>query len=335
LLTANTRSAPIPFPRTIAVTGATGLIGRRLLPALHATGSQLRVLTHNNATFVPADEIRGDLLDSTALLSLTTGADAVVHLAAMAHTSLRTKADRAAARRINVDGTRLLLRAALDAGVSHFILISSAHVYAGQHGEDLDESSPTAPDTPYGALKLEAEALALEAQKEGLAVTILRPCLTYGPGVRFNLQNLLRAIHRGLYVQAKGVRTVRSMASVDTVSAAILHLLARPQANGIFNVADQHPIELEPWVNHLADAMHVKHPQAVSPTILNALAAIGSAAATIGLPAPITRDSLRKLTTSFSLSTRKLAAVGFHWPPTQDQVIAQMIEAEFGQPSAE
>ncbi len=279
---------------------------------------------------MPADEVQGDLLDASTLNSLVHGAGAVVHLAAVAHTRLRTATDKAQARRTNVDGTRLLLRAALDADVSRFILLSSAHVYAGQQGQDLDESSPTAPDTPYGALKLDAEKLALEAQKEGLAVTILRPCLTYGPGVRFNLQSLLRAVHRGLYVHARGVRTVRSMASVDTVSAAIIHLLSSPQADGIFNVADRRPIDLEPWVNALADRTNVKHPRAVSPALLKALASVGTAAAAMGLPAPITLDSLRKLTSSFSLSTQKLAASGFTWPPTQDEVIREMIAAEFG-----
>ena len=60
------------------------------------------------------------------------------------------------------------------------------------------------------------------------------------------------------------------------------------------------------------------------------MATAGTAAATLGLPAPVTRESLRKLLTPFSLSTRKLAATGFRWPATQDDVIGQMIEAEFG-----
>ena len=99
------------------------------------------------------------------------------------------------------------------------------------------KTSPTAGDTVYGALKLEAEQLAAEAEAQGLAVTILRPCLTYGPGVRFNMQNLMRAVRRGLYVHVRSADTVRSLASVDTVTAAIVHLLGSPEGAGTFNVA--------------------------------------------------------------------------------------------------
>ncbi len=322
------RSTQFASPKIIAVTGATGLIGRRLLPALQQAGSQLRLLTHTQRASVAGEQVQGNLLDEAALRSLVRGADAVVHLAAVAHTRLRTPEDRAHARRVNVEGTRLLLRAAQEAGASRFVLLSSAHVYAGQYGLSLTENSATAGDTPYGALKLEAEQLAAEAEAHGLRVTVLRPCLTYGPGVRFNLQSLLRAVRRGMYVRVRGARTVRSLASVDTVSATIVHLLRSPQGSGTFNVADATPVVLEDWVDRLADRMQVRRPRAVPRWALETLATVGSAASALGLPAPVTRDTLRKLTSPFSLDVSKLAATAFVWPATQEAVIGQTIQAE-------
>lgn len=326
------------FARTVAVTGGTGLIGRRLVPALQGAGADVRLLTHSRSYITSSEvavtEVRGDLIDAAALRSLVQGTDAVVHLAAVAHTRLRTPAEEADARRVNVEGTRLLLQSAEEAGVGRFVLLSSAHVYAGQQGLDLDEDSPKAGDTVYGALKLEAEQLAAEAQSRGLDVTIVRPCLTYGPGVRFNMQGLLRAVRRGIYLQVRGADTIRSFASVDTVAAAIVHLLGNPGGVGAFNIADAEPVHLERWVDQLAERLGVRRPLAVPRSALEAVAAVGTAASVVGLRAPITRDSLRKLLTPFSLSTRKLAATGFRWPDTQEDVIGQMIDAEFGNKQA-
>jgi len=324
----------LQLPRVVAITGASGLIGRRLLTTLRPTGSQLRALIHTRPSDVPVTEIHGDLLNEAALETLVKEANTVVHLAAVAHTRLRSPEEEARAHGINVEGTRRLLNAALNAGVSQFLLLSSAHVYAGQQGSMLRETDPTAGDTFYGALKLEAERLALEAQSSAMRVIILRPCLTYGPGAGFNLKNLLRAIRRGYYVHARNARTERSLASVDTVAQAITHLLAVPQIEGVFNVADAQPVVLEEWVNVLADRMAVRHPRAVPGWVLQTMAAGGSAVESFGFPAPFTHDSLRKLTAPFSLDVSKLSRTGFVWPQTIEQVLHQMIQAEFADPSS-
>jgi UDP-glucose 4-epimerase len=314
----------------VAVTGGTGFIGRRLVGLLEEAGAEVRVLTRS----APAADgshrtVRGHLLEPAALRELVRGADGVVHLAGVAHTTLRTRGEQEHARQINVEGTRRLLDAAGEAGVSRFLLASSAHVYAGQVGVGLTEDARVSGDAPYAGMKLEAERAASEAERQGLSVAILRPCLTYGPGVRHNLQSLMRALHRGYYVQVRGAHTLRSLVSVDTVAAAFLHLLPLHQLHGAYNVADRDPVELEQWVDQLAASMGVRRPMALPRAVLQGLATIGTAASRIGLAAPLTRASLAKLTHPFSLNTNKLAATGFRWPGTRQETLQAMVAAEF------
>ncbi len=156
---------------------------------------------------------------------------------------------------------------------------------------------------------------------------IVRPCLVYGPGVRFNLASLLRAVRRGRYIHVGSTSPVRSLASVDTVAAAIVHLLNRGSAGGTYDLADRTPVHLHEWVNGLADRMGVAHPRTLPLSILRPLAATLTPVARLGLSVPLTLDTLRKLTTSFSLNVDALARTGFVWPDTMDRVLDQMVQA--------
>jgi len=312
----------------VAITGASGFIGRQVVALLQRAGCSLRLLTRRpcgNQTGVTW--VHGDLFSPESLRELVCGATAVMHLAGVAHTTLNSAAELQQAYATNVGGTKSLVQACNDAEMPRFVLMSSAHVYTGQRGTDLDENSFTAGDSPYALMKLNAEAAVLEmAAKGGCRVAILRPCLVYGSGVRLNLAALLSAVRRGYYVHAGKIRVVRSMASVDTVAAAVLHALRDDSYEGIYNVADREPIVLREWVDHLADLMKVRRPRTVPLSLLRIVAAAGSSAKSIGLPSPLTRGSLAKLSDSFSLDIRKLAATGFVWPETNDTVLQQMID---------
>ncbi len=334
------RPQPRPLLSTIAVTGATGVIGRRLVPALLAAGAAVRVLTRQPGP-PPAASIQsvpGDLRDPSSLATLVAGADAVVHLAGLAHTALRTPPQEAAAAAINVGGTRSLLQAAVAAGTRHVVFLSSAHVYAGQQGTNLRENSRKEAGHGYAAMKLQAEALLHNEATSALTVDILRPCLVYGPGVRFNLQQLLRAVQAGRYVHPGGADVLRSLVSVDTVTAAVLHFL-RCRTNSdntspaghsspavrICNVADRDAVSLRAWVDTLARSLQVRPPRTVPVSVLRTAATLGSIVCSAGIPFPLTTASLRKLTVPFTLNLDSLADTGFVWPNTTEQVAAQMV----------
>jgi nucleoside-diphosphate-sugar epimerase len=312
----------------VAVTGGSGLIGRATLDELIANGAVVRALARERQPQGKVEIVQGDVLDAASRQRLLKGTGWLVHMANLAHSSLDTAEERQRAYALNVTATLDLLREAKAAGVRRAVYISSAHVYAGQQGTDLRETSATAADSGYAGMKIEAEREALAMSSPEFDVVVLRPCLTYGPGVQFNLHSLMRALSRGYYVHPQGADAVRSMLSVRAAGAAITHCLNEEVvAGGVYNVADRQPVSLRAWVDDLADALGARRPKALPVAMLRAVAAFGTLAKKAGLPAPITRDSLRKLTTDFSLNTDKLAATGFAWPSDEAAVVHAMAAA--------
>jgi NADH dehydrogenase len=150
---------------TIAVTGAAGFLGRRVLGALKARGDRVVAIDRvakpvegEDATWVTAD-----LLDPSSYEAALAGVECVLHLAA-----ITGKAPPAAYRRVNVEATEALLGAAKRAGVRRFVLVSSIAV-----------AFPDRRHYPYADSKAAAEALVRDS---GLAWTIVRPTMILGSG---------------------------------------------------------------------------------------------------------------------------------------------------------
>ncbi len=161
---------------TILLTGATGLVGSRLLPRLTDAGFDCRVLTRRDVALPPeTTAVRGDLNQPDSLQEAVAGVDGVVHLAALFRTD-----DEDAIWRANLDGTRNLIEAArTHAPEARLIMASTGNVYnadASRPSREDDEASPTA---AYPASKLAAEALLRDS---GRTWVITRLPFVYGDG---------------------------------------------------------------------------------------------------------------------------------------------------------
>ena len=110
--------------------------------------------------------------------------DGVVHLAARNHVLKETEKDPLSAyRRVNVEGTRNVIRAAVQAGARWFIHFSSVKAM-GEGGDAVyDEDSPCDPSTPYGISKLESEEVVRAWQTGQRMAVIFRLPMVYGPGI--------------------------------------------------------------------------------------------------------------------------------------------------------
>ncbi|MBI5463230.1 MAG: NAD-dependent epimerase/dehydratase family protein, partial [Gammaproteobacteria bacterium] len=142
-------------------------------------------------------------------------------------------------RRINLEGTQNVFRCAAAAGVQRFVFVSS--VKAG--GEDaqtcLDENSARRPADPYGRIKRETEDWLFEhGARSGVEISVLRPALVYGPGVKGNLAAMLRAIDRGRFPPVPETHNIRSMVSVQDLVVALLAAATRPEAVGRVCIVD-------------------------------------------------------------------------------------------------
>lgn len=156
----------------------------------------------------------------------------MIHLAGIAHAPSATESDL---QRVNAEGTRRLARQAAELGVRRLVFASSVKV----HGEETapneawSESAPCRPADAYARSKLAAEeALREEAGRSGLEVAILRLPLLYGPGVRANLDRLLRAVAAGRALPFGAVQNCRSMLAAANAADALLLASGHPAAAG-------------------------------------------------------------------------------------------------------
>lgn len=326
--------------RVLAITGGTGFIGRHVVRLAAERGYDIRVLVkpgseHKTSKILqlPPDTagrvsvVRGKVTDIGTLNPLTRGADLVIHLAGIAHSEVSSEDEKSRVRSVNVGGAKNVLDSAREHGVRRVIVASSAHVYAGQKGTALTEDAPQGAENIYAESKIQMEQLARAASGKGMEVVIGRPCLTYGPNVMFNLHKLMQAIESGIYFHAGSRKVMRSFGSVYSAAAAFLHLAEQGAAGEAYNIADRQPMLLEDFTNDLADRMKRRHPMRVPYPVLWSAAAGFSALSKLGVRGPLTLESLRKLTDSFSLSTEKLAATGFEWPDNGERAREDMVRA--------
>ena len=202
----------------IVVTGATGFIGRSLCPVLAARGHEV-VGLERGAT--------GDLSTFAEWLRVLSGADAVVHLAAIAH---RRGVDEERLRAVNLGVPTALGRAAAAAGM-RLLFMSSVKVHGEETGSHaLDESSPFASADAYGRAKADAE-IALHSI-DGLKLTVIRPPLVYGPGVKANFLSLMSAVARGWPLPFASIANRRSLIYSGNLADAVVRCLEAPQAVG-------------------------------------------------------------------------------------------------------
>jgi len=129
-----------------------------------------------------------DLTRPIAWQPIVDGMDAVVHLAAMAHTM--SKSPDALFDRVNWIATQELVSAARACGVKHFIFISSIRAQSAAYADRvLSEADEPRPSDAYGRSKLGAEQAVRDS---GIPFTIFRPVVVYGPDPKGNIATLLR-----------------------------------------------------------------------------------------------------------------------------------------------
>ena len=170
----------------VLVTGATGFIGRHVSQRLLSQGIQVKAMVRSlTKAKIPALKgaqiFRADIRDSEAIRIGTKGCNAVIHLAAILGNKPNSWADF---RSVNVEGTRLLAEAAIEAEVKKFVYVSTVWVYGLDAKPGTNEKSPRRfSNDPYSDTKLEAENIILElCHKKGLPAIIVQPTHVYGPG---------------------------------------------------------------------------------------------------------------------------------------------------------
>jgi nucleoside-diphosphate-sugar epimerase len=262
----------------VLVTGASGFVGRALLPRLQREAFLVRGTTRQTGHALPdsVETTIAELHPDTDWRPVLGGVDAVVHLAARVHVMHDRALDPLAEfRRINVQGTENLARQAAAAGIRRFVFVSSVKVN-GEAGVYHEQDRP-APVDPYGISKHEAESrLRNVARNTGLEVVVVRPPLVYGPGARANFAALTRAVAAGVPLPLGAIHNRRSLIAVDNLADFIVTCLRHPAAaNETFLVSDGEDLSTPALIRRLARAMGRRaYLLPVPPSILRATAAL-------------------------------------------------------------
>lgn len=300
---------------SVLVTGASGFIGKRLAAVLAQEGWRVRAAARDPASVPEASGIERvampDLAHPADWSKLLEGMNHVVHLAGIAHAP--GNVPDALYTRINAASAGELAEQARGK-VERLVLISSVRAQAGLTADHvITEADPPAPTDAYGRSKLEAERLVASS---GVAFTVLRPAVLYGPGVKGNIASLATLAKTAMPLPFGGLDNRRSLLALDNFTSAVAHVLRERQAeNETYLVADAEPISVADLVTAMREGLGraphlMRVPQGAVKRILK----------TVGREAEWDR-----LSGSFVISPTKLIATGWRPAvPTRDGIIEMM-----------
>lgn len=248
----------------ILVTGATGFAGGHLCQRLARSGYVVRALVRDPERGVHlrrwgAEVLIGDLRDAEALRQATTGIDVVYHLAAVYRQANVSRKEMWA---VNVEGTRNLLDAAVQAGVQRFVHCSSIGVHGDIKNAPANEETPYRPGDDYQKSKMEGERVALHYMAERrLPVVVFRPAGIYGPrDLRF--LKLFRAIKRRRFIMLGSGQITYHLVYIDDLINGILLCGNKQNSTGhVYILGDQFPVTLNQLVQSIAQVLCVRSPR--------------------------------------------------------------------------
>lgn len=248
---------------TILLTGASGFVGKAVLKTAQQRSLKIRAVfrSMDSAKEHPEAVLISGLDGAADWSQALEGVDVVIHAAARAHIMREEVLDPLAEyRRVNVEGTLNLVRQAAAAGVRRFVFISSIKVNGEATAPDrpFTADDAPAPEDAYGQSKAEAEVqLKQVAQETGMEVTIIRPPLIYGPGVKGNFASLISWVRRGMPLPLGCVtHNRRSLVGLDNLVDLILVCVDHPKAaNQTFLISDGEDLSTTELLRKIGNAL--------------------------------------------------------------------------------
>jgi len=231
----------------VLITGASGFVGKNLLESLGHRNHKVRAAVRSQVKRSGIAFVRSpDLGPEADWYEALVETDVVVHLAGLAH-SASEKTDPETEKhylRTNAEGSRRLAEQCVDAGVKHFVFLSSCHAVTSESATLVTNHTVPRPATAYGRSKLAAEESIKNAlANSDCAWTILRPPLVYGRGNKANFGLLVKLVETGLPLPFASVRNRRSFVYLENLTDLIVACLGNPHAFGkTFYPSDQDDI---------------------------------------------------------------------------------------------
>ena len=266
----------------IFVAGATGVIGRRLIPLLIDAGSEVTAVARsktkgNQLTEQGATPVTLNLFDPQAVKDAVAGHNTVINVATHIPSGLRAIMPGAFAENIRIrrEASKNLANAAIAARAQRFVQESFAPAYPDRGDEWIDEDVPIMPGTYIESVR-EAESSAATFTRSGGAGVVLRFSNLYSPDSSLTL-DIVNAVKKGVAPVFGGPDGFMSSIWADDAAAAVFASLRVPA--GAYNVTDNVPMRRREVFDLLAKMLGVKTPR-IPPLWLTKIA--GSFGDTLG-----------------------------------------------------
>lgn len=245
----------------ILVTGGTGFTGTALVKRLLADGHDLTAL--DNKEGLQCDLLRsmgvrviiGSVTDADSVAEAVDGADVVHHLAA-AFREMGVEDEYY--RKVNVDGTKIVLEAALKAGVKRCVYCSTCGVHGNIEHPPGGEDAPIAPADYYQRTKYEAEPIVVDYARRGLPSVILRPAAIYGPGDPERFFMIFKRVASGRFPMFGSGKTLYHPLYIDNlVDALVLAMNSEENSGRAYLIADEEYYSIQTIVEKVGQALNV------------------------------------------------------------------------------
>ena len=231
--------------KTLMITGASGFIGRNFIERYK-----------DKYSIVPVDllKIKPEDIEFE-------GVDTVLHLAALVHQM--NGAPREKYFEVNTELTKKVAEAAKKNKVKHFIFYSTVKVYGYDgdlynHNFILNEHSPCNPvNDPYGESKWEAEKILREMETNNFIVSVIRPPMVYGKGVKGNMESLIKLVKRVPILPFSYTKNRRSFVNIDNL-LFLTSLVIDKEKDGIFLPLDEKPLSLKEMIEGIEEGLKIK-----------------------------------------------------------------------------
>ncbi|MFI5347944.1 MAG: NAD-dependent epimerase/dehydratase family protein [Elusimicrobiota bacterium] len=309
--------------KTIAVTGAPGWLGTRLVEALRGAeggwpkiaGARVRCLVQPGVDSSPltalgADVVEADLSRPGNLSAALDGVEIVLHLAGLVHPKRISELYA-----LNTEGTKRLLEASAAAKVRRFVAVSSNSA-AGVNADPvipLDESAQD-PYMNYGRSKLLAEQAVMSEHASGVVEgVVVRPCWFYGPGQPARQTRFFKMIAAGNPILFGTGDYLRSMSYVDNTVQGLILAAGLPRAAGqIYWIADERPYAVNEIYCTIARLLDVKdfRPRRVPETVSRACRLTDEGLQAAGLYVPevhVAGELIESISCTIDKARRELA----------------------------
>ena len=280
----------------VFVAGATGALGRALLPQMAAAGHEVLGLARTPEKLLQviqlgAEALRGDVLDADAMRRLIREArpDAVINLATAIPLKLRIHPkDWEQNDRVRVEGTRNLLSAAQEAGVGLYVQESVGYICASQGAGWITEDTPC---STHSFLRATVQMEDL-VRASSLPTTLLRFAALMS-SESWHTQQSIAALRRGFLPIIGEGDAYLSIIHLDDAVAALLSVLASPEiaAGQTYNVVDNEPAPMREVFPYAAAQLNAPAPKHIPPFV--AKMAVGSV-------------TMEVLTASYRMSNRRI-----------------------------